>query len=67
LQEAPEEDMLCPFHYFGVTDLEYNGEIIDDATLLSKLVTEERVIHIPNFVVVQTLIGFAITLPFNPF
>ncbi|MFZ3580177.1 DUF3427 domain-containing protein [Virgibacillus sp. DJP39] len=46
LQEALEEDMLCPFHYFGVTDLEYNGEIIDDTTLLSKLVTEERVNHI---------------------
>ncbi|WP_407728564.1 DUF3427 domain-containing protein (plasmid) [Priestia megaterium] len=45
LQEALEEDMLCPFHYFGVTDLEYNGESIDDTTLLSKLVTEERVNH----------------------
>ncbi|MUV37642.1 Type I site-specific deoxyribonuclease [Lentibacillus sp. JNUCC-1] len=46
LQEALEEDMLCPFHYFGVTDFEYNGEIIDDATILSKLVTDERVEHI---------------------
>ncbi|RDW16717.1 DUF3427 domain-containing protein [Oceanobacillus chungangensis] len=46
LQEALEEDMLCPFHYFGVTDLEYDGEIIDDATILSNLVTEERVSHI---------------------
>lgn len=46
LQEALEEDMLCPFHYFGVTDLEYNGETIDDTTILSKLVTEERVNHI---------------------
>ena len=46
LQEALEEDMLCPFHYFGVTDFEYNGEIIDDAVVLSKLVTEERVNHI---------------------
>ncbi|PFR28569.1 NgoFVII family restriction endonuclease [Bacillus cereus] len=46
LQEALEEDMLCPFHYFGVTDFEYNGEIIDDAVVLSKLVTEERVDHI---------------------
>jgi superfamily II DNA or RNA helicase/HKD family nuclease len=45
LQEALEEDMLCPFHYFGVTDLEINGEMIDDSTLLSKLVTEERVNH----------------------
>lgn len=46
LQEALEEDMLCPFHYFGVTDLEYEGETIDDTTILSKLVTEERVNHI---------------------
>lgn len=46
LQEALEEDMLCPFHYFGVTDFELNGETIDDATILSDLVTEERVDHI---------------------
>lgn len=46
LQEALEEDMLCPFHYFGVTDFEIDGEVIDDATILSKLVTEERVDHI---------------------
>ncbi len=46
LQEALEEDMLCPFHYFGVTDLEYDGEIIDDTAILSKLVTDERVNHI---------------------
>lgn len=46
LQEALEEDMLCPFHYFGVTDFEHDGEEIDDASLLSKLVTEERVDHI---------------------
>jgi superfamily II DNA or RNA helicase/HKD family nuclease len=46
LQEALEEDMLCPFHYFGVTDLEYDGEFIDDTAILSKLVTEERVNHI---------------------
>ncbi|WP_043932505.1 DUF3427 domain-containing protein [Bacillus sp. EB01] len=46
LQEALEEDMLCPFHYFGVTDLEYNGELIEDATVLNKLITDERVDHI---------------------
>ncbi|MEN2768040.1 DEAD/DEAH box helicase [Ornithinibacillus xuwenensis] len=46
LQEALEEDMLCPFHYFGVTDFEYNGKLIDDTTILFKLVTEERVTHI---------------------
>lgn len=46
LQEALSEDMLCPFHYFGVTDFEYNGELIDDTTILTKLVTKERVNHI---------------------
>jgi len=46
LQEALDEDMLCPFHYFGVTDMEYDGKIIDDSTLLSKLVTEERINHL---------------------
>ncbi|MCQ6268182.1 DEAD/DEAH box helicase [Fictibacillus sp. WQ 8-8] len=45
LQEALEEDMLCPFHYFGVTDIELNGEMIDDTTVLAKLITEERVNH----------------------
>ncbi|MDQ0300619.1 superfamily II DNA or RNA helicase/HKD family nuclease [Salibacterium salarium] len=48
LQEALEEDMLCPFHYFGVTDFEYNGSIVDDATELANLVTEERVNHLLN-------------------
>ncbi|WP_342542670.1 DEAD/DEAH box helicase [Paenisporosarcina sp. FSL H8-0542] len=46
LQKALEEDMLCPFHYFGVTDLEINGELIDDTAQFSKLITEERVNHI---------------------
>ncbi|GAB4073762.1 DEAD/DEAH box helicase [Barrientosiimonas marina] len=46
LQEALEEDMLSPFHYFGVTDFEYNGQLIDDTTMLSNLVTDERVEHI---------------------
>ena len=43
LQEALEEDMLCPFHYFGVTDFEKNGELISEETDFSDLVEEERV------------------------
>ena len=46
LQEALEEDMLCPFHYFGVTDLEYIDGETKDAELFSKLITKERVEHI---------------------
>lgn len=43
LQEALEEDMLCPFHYFGVTDFVHNGELIEDAARLTHLDQEERV------------------------
>lgn len=46
LQEAMEEDMLCPFHYYGVTDVEYEEGVIDEATVFAKLVTNERVDHI---------------------
>jgi superfamily II DNA or RNA helicase/HKD family nuclease len=46
LQAALEEDMLCPFNYFGVTDFESDGELIDDTTKLTKLVTDERVDHV---------------------
>ncbi|WP_346235265.1 DEAD/DEAH box helicase [Lysinibacillus telephonicus] len=46
LQEALEEEMLCPFHYFGVLDYEKDGELIDDITDLRNLVSIERVKHI---------------------
>jgi superfamily II DNA or RNA helicase/HKD family nuclease len=46
LQEALEEDMLSPFHYYGVTDIEYNGELISDTAMLAHLVTDERINHI---------------------
>lgn len=43
LQEALEEEMLCPFHYFGVTDYEKNGEVISETSSLQQLVTNERI------------------------
>lgn len=46
LQQALEEDLLCPFHYFGITELQVNGEIIDDNTEFRYLVSEERVSNI---------------------
>ena len=30
LKDALEEDLLCPFHYYGISDLEFEGELIDD-------------------------------------
>ncbi len=32
LQQALEEDLLCPFHYFGITDLQIDGETVDEET-----------------------------------
>ena len=49
LQKAMEEDMLCPFHYFGISDLEVDGQVFDDKTNISNfrlLVSEERVEHV---------------------
>lgn len=46
LQQALEEDMLCPFHYFGVTDFIHEGKIIDDTSLLDQLVNSDRIDHI---------------------
>lgn len=46
LQQAMEENLLCPFHYFGITDLKVDGKEIDDKTDFNHLVTEERVRYI---------------------
>ncbi len=49
LQQAMEEDLLCPFHYFGITELEIDGEYMDDETGLQNfryLVCDNRVDYI---------------------
>lgn len=46
LQDALKEDLLCPFHYFGISDLEVDGKIIDDNSDFSFLANEARVDHI---------------------
>lgn len=46
LQQAMEYDLLCPFHYYGITDLEINGHIIDEYTEFNSLVSEIRVNYI---------------------
>ncbi len=43
LHRALAEEMLCPFHYYGVTDLTINGEEVDEKTDFNKLFAEERV------------------------
>ncbi len=49
LQQALEENLLCPFHYFGITDLQIDGETIDENTGLkdfNKLTSDERVSYV---------------------
>ncbi len=48
LQEALEEDLLCPFHYFGVTDYEKDDLLISETTDLKYLATQERVNFLIN-------------------
>ncbi len=46
LQQAMEENLLCPFHYFGVSDICVNGREIDDDSAFSDLTIDARVEHI---------------------
>jgi superfamily II DNA or RNA helicase len=43
LHRALDEDMLSPFHYYGVTDLSINGQIIEDKCDFNLLTAYERV------------------------
>lgn len=46
LQKALSEDMLAPFHYYGIKDFERDGEVIDDLSKLGTLVDPARIDHI---------------------
>ncbi len=49
LQQALEENLLCPFHYFGITDLQIEGETIDEETGLrdfNRLTADDRVDYV---------------------
>jgi superfamily II DNA or RNA helicase/HKD family nuclease len=46
LQDAIEENMLSQFHYIGITDYEYDGQMIDDNAPLKHLVAKERMDYV---------------------
>lgn len=46
LHDALREELLCPFHYFGISDIEVDGELITEKTAVKKLTADERVNHI---------------------
>ena len=45
LQKALEDDLLCPFHYYGITDLEIEGEDTD-VKRFRHLTSDKRVKYI---------------------
>ena len=51
LRQALEEDMLCPFHYFGISEISIDGIVLDEKSDFVKLTSEERVKHILDNIV----------------
>lgn len=48
LNKALDENMLSPFHYFGVTDISVNGRVLDEKADFNLLTSEERIQQIIN-------------------
>lgn len=46
LRTALEEDLLCPFHYYALSDLNVDDETIADPSRFRWLLDEERIRHI---------------------
>ena len=46
LQQAMEYDLLCPFHYYGITDLIFDGKSINDKSDFNMLIDDKRVDYI---------------------
>ena len=46
LQQAMEENLLCPFHYFGITDLSIVGDEKESGRDFSMLTGDKRIKHI---------------------
>ena len=46
LYDALRENLLCPFHYFGISDITVDGECIDGKTSIKNLTLDQRVDHI---------------------
>ena len=46
LNTALEMGILCPFHYYGVSEIRVDGKVIDDNTSFSALTSDERIKNI---------------------
>lgn len=43
LKRALQENMLSPFHYYGISELEVDGLVLDDISDFNKLISNERI------------------------
>lgn len=48
LNQAMQENLLCPFHYFGITDITVDDQEINDNSTFNDLTTDARITHIIN-------------------
>lgn len=46
LKDALEQEILCPFHYFGIADIQLENKEIDDFSDFNILTSDERIKHI---------------------
>jgi superfamily II DNA or RNA helicase/HKD family nuclease len=46
LHDALEHEMLVPFHYFGIAEIEVNGQLLDENASILDLNRKDRVKHI---------------------
>lgn len=46
LKDALDYNLLCPFHYHGISDLKINGEEQEDVSNFAYLTSDERVKHV---------------------
>ncbi|HKL86333.1 MAG TPA: DUF3427 domain-containing protein [Treponemataceae bacterium] len=46
LQRALEMEMLCPFHYYGVSEITVEGKEINELSEFSKLISTQRIDHV---------------------
>lgn len=46
LHQALEANLLTTFHYYGITDISINGQVVDEKTAFNTLIEKNRVNHI---------------------
>ena len=49
LNQALEENMLVPFHYHGISEVQVNGTVLDEHSDFNRLTCDERVKHILHY------------------